>query len=66
MNQKTKSLSSLKKRIKKTAGGKFVHKRCGTSHNNACKSKRRKRTLNSPAVQDGDQARRIAKLVPYK
>ena len=66
MKQKTKSLSSLKKRIKKTASGKFLVHRCGTSHNNACKSKRRKRVLNDAAVLDGDRARRMQKLVPYK
>ncbi len=63
---KTKSLSSLKKRIKKTAGGKFVHARCGTSHNNGSKSKRRKRQLHTPAVACGKLARRIRELVPHK
>jgi ribosomal protein L35 len=66
MKQKVKSLSSLKKRIKRSAGGKFMHKRCGTNHNNACKNKRRKRVLNAPAVMTEDQGRRLARLVPYK
>ncbi len=66
MKQKLKSLSSLKKRIKRSAGGKFLHKRSGRSHNNACKSKRRKRLLNRPAVLTPEQGKRIAKLVPYK
>lgn len=63
---KTKSLSSLKKRIKRSAGGKFVHRRSGTSHNNMSKSKRRKRQLHTPAVARGKLARRIRALVPHK
>lgn len=63
---KTKSLSSLKKRIKRSAGGKFVHRRCGTSHNNMSKSKRRKRQLHTPAVATGSLARRVRALVPAK
>jgi ribosomal protein L35 len=66
MKQKVKSLSSLKKRIRRSAGGKFMHKRGGTNHNNACKSKRRKRVLNATAVLTKEQGRRMAKLVPYK
>ncbi|MEO0079026.1 MAG: bL35 family ribosomal protein [candidate division WOR-3 bacterium] len=63
---KQRSLSSLKKRVKRTARGKFVHRRSGTSHNNASKSKRRKRVLHSPAVFKGTLAKRVATLVPYK
>jgi ribosomal protein L35 len=63
---KQKSLSSLKKRIKRSAGGKFVHRPAGSSHNNASKSKRRKRGLHSPSVLEGTLARRVGKLVPYK
>ena len=66
MKYKTKSLSSLKKRIKRSAGGKFIHRRSGTSHNNASKSKRRKRGLHSPATLKGRLAERVAILVPYK
>jgi ribosomal protein L35 len=63
---KTKSLSSLKKRIKRSAGGKFVHSRCGTSHNNMSKSKRRKRQLHTKSVATGALAHRVRALVPYK
>ena len=66
MKNKTKSLSSLKKRIKRTAGGKFIHRGCGKSHNNASKSKRRKRGLHVPAVLEGRLAQRVSELVPYK
>jgi ribosomal protein L35 len=63
---KQKSLSSLKKRMKRSAGGKFIHRPAGTSHNNACKSKRRKRGLHGPAVLEGRLAQRVRRLVPYK
>jgi large subunit ribosomal protein L35 len=63
---KMKTLSSLKKRIKRSARGKFIHGRAGTSHNNASKSKRRKRGLHSPAVLSGSLAHRVSRLVPYK
>lgn len=63
---KTKSLSSLKKRVKQTARGKYKHGRCGTSHNNTSKSKRRKRQLHTPAVVSGAPARRVRELVPHK
>ncbi|MBM3313123.1 50S ribosomal protein L35 [candidate division WOR-3 bacterium] len=66
MKQKTKTLSSLKKRIKRSGRGKFIHRRCGTSHNNAGKSKRRKRGLHVPAVLEGRLAERVSELVPYK
>lgn len=62
---KLKSLSSLKKRIKRSARGKFVHRRSGTSHNNASKSKRRKRRLHSAAVAHGGLHKRVRQMVPY-
>jgi len=66
MKQKTKTLSSLKKRVKRSAGGKYFHRGCGTSHNNASKSRRRKRGLHVPAVLEGRLAQRVSELVPYK
>jgi len=66
MKQKTKSLSSLKKRIKRTAGGKFIHRGSGRSHNNGCKSKRRKRNSHVPATFEGRLGERVRELVPYK
>ncbi len=66
MKQKTKSLSSLKKRIKRSAGGKFLYHGSFRSHNNSSKSKRRKRGLHVPAVLEGSLAKRVSELVPYK
>jgi ribosomal protein L35 len=66
MKNKTKSLSSLKKRIKRSAGGKFIHRGCGTSHNNASKSKRRKRGLHIATACEGRLNERMSELVPYK
>jgi ribosomal protein L35 len=63
---KMKSLSSLKKRIKRSKGGKFIHRRSGTSHNNASKSKRRKRLLHTPAGLSATATKRMERLVPYK
>lgn len=66
MKQKTKSLSSLKKRIRRSAGGKFLYRNSNRSHNNSSKSKRRKRGLHVPSVLEGTRAKRISELVPYK
>ncbi|MBN2464163.1 50S ribosomal protein L35 [candidate division WOR-3 bacterium] len=66
MKQKTKTLSSLKKRIKRSAGGKLLHRGSNRSHNNGSKSKRRKRSLHVPAALEGGLAQRIRQLVPYK
>jgi len=66
MKQKTKSLSSLKKRIKRSAGGKLMHRGSNRSHNNGSKSKRRKRSLQVPAALEGRLAQRVGELVPYK
>ncbi|MBM3322116.1 50S ribosomal protein L35 [candidate division WOR-3 bacterium] len=63
---KQRSLSSLKKRIKRTARGKYVHRRSGTSHNNSSKSKRRKRVLHTQSALKGTLAGRVATLIPYK
>jgi ribosomal protein L35 len=66
MKQKTKTLSSLKKRVKRSAGGKLIHRGCGRNHNNGSKSKRRKRGLQVPVVLKGRLAKRVSELVPYK
>lgn len=63
---KRKSLSSLKKRVRRSAGGKYIHSRSGTSHNNSCKSKRQKRRLHTAAVAGPSLERRLRELVPYK
>jgi ribosomal protein L35 len=66
MKRKKKTLSSLKKRVKKTATGKYVHRSSGTNHNNGCKSSRRKRALHVPVSANRTQANRLKKLAPYK
>ncbi|MGB9742640.1 MAG: 50S ribosomal protein L35 [candidate division WOR-3 bacterium] len=65
MKTKLKTLSSLKKRIKKTATGKFIHARSGTSHNNRSKNSRRKRWLHRPAVADETKVKALQRLMPY-
>ncbi|UCG43909.1 MAG: 50S ribosomal protein L35 [candidate division WOR-3 bacterium] len=66
MKRKRKTLSSLKKRVKKTATGKYIHRSSGTNHNNGCKSGRRRRSLHVPVSANKTQARRLRKLAPYK
>jgi len=63
--KKIKSVSSLKKRIKKSATGKFLHRRSGTSHNNRVKNSRRKRWLHRTAVADKTKAKALKRLIPY-
>lgn len=63
--RKMKSLSSLKKRVRRTAGGSYVHRPCGTSHNNQSKSKSRKRRLHVPVVASSARQRQLKRLVPY-
>ncbi|MEO0005047.1 MAG: 50S ribosomal protein L35 [candidate division WOR-3 bacterium] len=65
MKRKLKTLSALKKRVKKSATGKFLHRRSGTSHNNSVKNSRRKRWLHRPAVVDSTKVKALKRLVPY-
>jgi ribosomal protein L35 len=66
MKQKVKSLSSLKKRVKRSARGKFLHSPCGTSHNNGSKSTKQKRRLHSAKRVEKSLNKRMSELVPYK
>lgn len=66
MNRKMKSVSSLRKRVKKTATGKYLHRHGGTSHNNGSKTTRRKRALHAPVTATKTQSGRFKQLVPYK
>ncbi|MEO0082239.1 MAG: 50S ribosomal protein L35 [candidate division WOR-3 bacterium] len=63
--RKLKTVSSLKKRIKITGRGKFLHAHGGTSHNNAYKSKSRKRRLRLPSEVTPTESRRLRRLLPY-
>ncbi len=65
MKTKIKTVSSLKKRIKRSATGKFLHRRAGTSHNNSVKDSRRKRWLHRTAVADKTKVKALKRLVPY-
>lgn len=65
MKIKLKTVSSLKKRVKKTATGKFIHAHSGTSHNNSTKTSRRKRALHRPAVADETRVKALKRLLPY-
>jgi len=62
---KLKNVSSFKKRFRKTARGKFVHSPCGSSHNNAHKSKSRKRRLHSAVTVSKVANRRVSTVLPY-
>ena len=66
MKNKMKTLSSLKRRVKKTATGKYKHRSGGTNHNNGCKSKSQKRRLHSANIANSTRTARLKKLVPYK
>ena len=66
MKRKMKTLSSLKRRIKKTASGKFKRRHGGTNHNNGCKSKGQKQRLHASAMATKGQTRKLRQLVPYK
>ncbi|MBM3314850.1 50S ribosomal protein L35 [candidate division WOR-3 bacterium] len=63
--RKQKTLSSLKKRMKRSAGGKYVHRPSGTSHNNACKGKARKRRLHTTVAVRGGLRRRCRRMLPH-
>jgi ribosomal protein L35 len=65
-NYKIKTLSSLKRRVKKTAKGKYLHGHPGTNHNNGSKTKRQKRRLRQPGTTTGTRQRRLKALAPYK
>ncbi len=65
MKMKLKTVSSLKKRVKRTATGKFVHSHSGTSHNNSAKNSRRKRFLHRPAIADKTRVKALKRLMPY-
>ncbi|MGQ9707519.1 MAG: large ribosomal subunit protein bL35 [bacterium] len=65
MKTKLKTVSSLKKRVKRSATGKFLHRRSGTNHNNRVKNSRRKRWLHRTAVTDKTKVKALKRLIPY-
>ncbi|MFO7675033.1 MAG: bL35 family ribosomal protein [bacterium] len=66
MKHKQKTLSSLKRRVKKTGTGKYKFFSGGMNHNNGCKSNAQKRRLRKARIAEGGLAARVKKLVPYK
>ncbi|OYD15737.1 50S ribosomal protein L35 [candidate division WOR-3 bacterium JGI_Cruoil_03_51_56] len=65
MKHKMKTVRALKKRIKKTASGKYIHRHGGTSHNNGCKSRGCKRRLHTQTEVDETMTKRMKQLLPY-
>jgi large subunit ribosomal protein L35 len=66
MKNKQKTLSSLKRRVKRTGTGKFKFHSGGTNHNNGSKSRAQKRRLHTAKTARDGLAARIKQLVPYK
>ncbi|MGQ9678930.1 MAG: large ribosomal subunit protein bL35 [bacterium] len=65
MKQKIKTLSALKKRIKRTAKNKYLHRHSGTSHNMSSKNNKRKRRLHRATPVNESHTKAVKKLVPY-
>ncbi len=63
---KMKSHSGAKKRFKITAGGKVAYKKMGRSHLLFKKSEKRIRNLRKKGYLEGEDAKRIKKLLPYE
>ena len=65
---KMKSHSGAKKRFKKTASGKWLHRKAGLRHLLTGMSSKRGRTLRSPNVieKKSSEGRLISDYLPYK
>lgn len=61
---KLKTRRSLAKRIKVTGRGKLKRYKSGHSHLLESKSKTRKRRLRQPDIVEGQNAKRMKKLLP--
>lgn len=61
---KQKSLSSLKKRIKITAHGKFSRRKAGKRHLLSSKSRKRKRSLSHSSIVDKTFVKKMRRLLP--
>jgi large subunit ribosomal protein L35 len=65
--KKQKSLSSLKKRIKVTAHGKFSRRKAGKRHLASSKTRARKRSLLNARIVDKTFTKKMERLLPgYK
>ena len=63
---KLKSHSGAKKRFKRTATGKWVHKKAGLRHLLSNASGQRGRTLRKPGILNATEGEIIRKFLPYK
>jgi large subunit ribosomal protein L35 len=61
---KAKTLSSLKKRLKITATGKYLRRKAGKSHLLSSKNRRRKRNLSRPTVVSKSFSKKFRALLP--
>lgn len=61
---KQKSLSSLKKRIKLTARGKYRRRKGGKRHLLSSKSRARKRRLSGSSIIDKTNVKKMRRLLP--
>jgi large subunit ribosomal protein L35 len=64
MKYKLKSLSSLKKRIKVTAHGKYSRRKGGARHLLSSKSSSRKRRLSGASIVDKTFTKKMERLLP--
>ena len=65
--KKQKSLSSLKKRVKVTAHGKFSRRKAGKRHLAGSKTRARKRSLLNDVIVDKTFTKKMERLLPgYK
>lgn len=61
---KLKTNRGARKRIRKTATGKFVRSHANKSHILTKKSRKRKRNLRKSSVIDESNVRQVARLLP--
>lgn len=61
---KQKSLSSLKKRIKVTAKGKYLRRKAGKKHLLSSKTRARKRSLKNATVVHKTFTKKMQRLLP--
>ena len=62
---KLKTHRGAAKRFKRTATGKFIHKRTGASHLLTGKPAKRMRHLTQPAVTSASETKTLRRLLPY-
>lgn len=63
---KMKTRKAVAKRFKKTKSGKFKHKSAYRNHILTKKKKKRKRQLRKDEYIEGENAKRLDKMLPYE